>query len=176
MQTDDLDVEPGTLETDSVVVRVLTPDDLDWIVRIDAEHSGRSRREYYRTKLEQVSRDTGIRISLAGMIEQEPAGFLLGRLYYGEFGRPEPAAILDSIGVARRFSKQHVARALLQRLEMNLRALGIERIETELGWDQLQLLGFFQRAGFTLAPRLCLEKRFPSESSAPFAEGSQKTS
>lgn len=31
---------------------------------------------------------------------------------------------------------------------------------TELGWDQRQLLGFFQRAGFTLAPRLCLEKRF----------------
>jgi GNAT superfamily N-acetyltransferase len=163
MQTNDLDLEPCTLETDSVVVRVLTPDDLGWIVRIDAEHSGRPRLEYYRTKLDQVSRDTGIRISLAAMLGAEPAGFLMGRLYYGEFGRPEPAAILDSIGVARRFSRQRVARALMQRLEMNLQALGIERLETELGWDQLQLLSFFQRAGFTLAPRLCLEKRFRVE-------------
>ncbi len=157
---DDLSREPGSLETDDVEVRTLSKDDLAWIVRIDSQHSGLSRTEYYRIKLDEAARDTGIRISLAAWVQGDPVGFLMGRLYYGEFGRPEPVAILDSIGVAKAFRGRNVAQALMRQLEMNLRALGIERLETELAWDQLDLLRFFQRSGFVLASRLCLEKRF----------------
>jgi ribosomal protein S18 acetylase RimI-like enzyme len=150
--------EPGTIDTDHVVVRNLRSSDLDWIVRIDAHHTGRPRREYYKVKLSQAAADTGIVISLAAEVKGEPAGFLMGRLYYGEFGQPEPVAILDSLGVAEAFASQHVGRAMMRQLELNLSALGIERLQTEVDWDKLELLGFFQRAGFRPAPRLCLEK------------------
>lgn len=149
---------PGSLETDAVEVRSLRPDDLDWVVRIDAQHGEKQRREYYRLKLAEATRDTGLRISLAALVGGTPAGFLMGRLYYGEFGQPEPAAILDSLGVSPAFSGQHVGAALMRQLEMNLSGLGIERLETQVGWDQLGLLRFFQRAGFKPAARLCLEK------------------
>lgn len=154
---EEIDLKPGERSTDHVEVRTLSPEDLDWVVRIDREHSGRSRTAYYRLKLAEVEQDTGIRISLAALVKGEPAGFLMGRLYYGEFGAPEPVTLLDSIGVAKAFARQRVARALLDQLIMNLRALGIAKIQTQVDWDQLELLGFFQRAGFQPAPRLCLE-------------------
>jgi ribosomal protein S18 acetylase RimI-like enzyme len=150
--------EPGTLETDHVEVRSLREDDLDWIVRIDEKHSGRNRREYYKVKLSEAAKDTGVRISLAASVKGEPAGFMMGRLYYGEFGVPEPVAILDSMGVATAFANQHVAKAMLRQLEMNLAGLGIEHLETQVSWDQLELIRFFQRAGFKPAARLSLEK------------------
>jgi ribosomal protein S18 acetylase RimI-like enzyme len=150
--------QPGTLETDSVEVRNLDAKDLDWVIRIDSQHSGKQRREYYKVKLGEVAKDTGVRISLAAFVKGEPAGFLMGRLYYGEFGQPEPVAILDSLGVSPAFAGQHVGAALMRQLEMNLSALGIERLQTQIEWDQVDLIKFFQRAGFKPAARLCLEK------------------
>lgn len=160
----DIDSDPRTLETDSIEIRSLAVADLDWVVRIDSEHSGRSRREYYQIKLEEVERDTGIRISLAALIDGEPAGFLMGRLYYGEFGLPEPMAILDSINVSRAFTGRNVGRALMRQLSTNLRGLGIETIQTLVDWNQWGLLRFFENAGFVPAPRVCLEMRITPES------------
>ena len=85
--------QPGTLETDSVEVRNLDAKDLDWVIRIDSQHSGKQRREYYKVKLGEVAKDTGVRISLAAFVKGEPAGFLMGRLYYGEFGQPAPGSL-----------------------------------------------------------------------------------
>ena len=153
----ELNREPGSLETDHVEVRNLKVEDLDWMIRIDSQHSGKQRREYYKVKLAEVAKDTGVRISLAATIKGEPAGFLMGRLYYGEFGQPEPVAILDSLGVASAFTGQNVATALMRQLQMNLAALGIERLQTQIEWDQVDLIKFFQKSGFKPAARLCLE-------------------
>ncbi len=156
---DDLDVPPGELDVDRVAVRLLRKNDLDWVVRIDAQRTGHARPRYFELKIAEAERDTSVRISLAGEIDGEPAGFLMARLYYGEFGQPEPVAILDTIGVGQAFAHKHVAKALLRQLEMNLAALGIERLETQVDWRMRDLLGFFERAGFGPAPRLCLEKK-----------------
>jgi hypothetical protein len=102
MHSDELNREPGSIETDHIEVRTLEIDDLAWVVRIDAQHSGIQRREYYKVKLAEAAKDTGVRISLAALVKGEPAGFLMGRLYYGEFGQPEPVAILDSMGASSR--------------------------------------------------------------------------
>jgi ribosomal protein S18 acetylase RimI-like enzyme len=154
---DELNTEPGSINTDHIVIRTLKADDLDWVVNIDSQHFQRHRREYYRVKIAEGENDTGLRISLAATIKGEPAGFLMGRLYYGEFGQPEPIAILDSIGVATAFGGQKVAYALMRQLQMNLAALGIERLQTQVEWDQVDLIKFFQRSGFRPASRLCLE-------------------
>ena len=96
---------------------------------------------------------------LAGGLHQgEPAGFLMGRLHYGEFGQREPIASLDSLGVSTVFAGQHVGAALMRQLEMNLAALGIARLQTQIEWDPVDLSKCFQRAGFEPAARICLEK------------------
>jgi len=155
---EELDGQDGAdLGGEEVEVRTLTLADLEWITRIDEKHSGRSRREFFRVKLHEALTDTGIRISLAADVWGKPAGFLMGRLYHGEFGEPEAVAILDSIGVDPAQAGKHVGRMLLQQLCNNLRALGIEKLCTEVDWEQGELIRFFQREGFRLAPRLCLE-------------------
>ena len=166
MPFDSEDLGPGALETDPVEVRTLTPDDLNWVVQIDKAHSGKPRHEYFRVKLKEAQTDTGIRVSLAAVVDRQPAGFLMGRLYYGEFGLPEPVAILDTIGVSKAFSGKHVGKALMRQFMMNLRALGIEKIQTQVEWDQSELIKFFRNSGFTLAPRLCLEAKLDSHLNA----------
>ncbi|MGE0708836.1 MAG: GNAT family N-acetyltransferase [Planctomycetota bacterium] len=150
--------EPGVLETDAVLIRELRPEDLGRVVRIDAQQGGRPRSEYYQRKLEEALAATP-RVSLAAELDGAVVGFLLGRLYYGEFGLPEPTAVIDSIGVDPAFEKRHVGAALMRQLVGNLRSLGIESIRTEVEWDARDLVAFLARQGFRPAPRLCLELR-----------------
>lgn len=155
---DELDQDPGEIDVDHVEVRTLGEADLEWVVRIDAQRTGRVRRAYYKLKLEEAVRHAGLCVSLAALVDGERAGFLMARLYYGEFGQVEPAAVLDSIGISPAFARRKVGRALLRQLEMNLAGLGVERLETEVDWTMSELVAFFQHAGFKPAARLCLEK------------------
>lgn len=145
------------LEFDSITVRRLLPDDLDRVTRLDAKVTGRSRSEYFKVKLAQNLAETGIKISLAAEQDSLFVGFLLARVYYGEFGLMEPTAVLDTIGVNPDFQGQGVGQALLRQLTMDLRGLGVEHLQTEVGWENQGLLTFFQREGFNPAPRFCLE-------------------
>ena len=158
-QNSDLDGEPGFLDTDAIPVRTLGLDDLDAITRIDRKIVGRSRREYLSRKLTTALRDSGVCISLAAEVDGHVAGFMMGSLYYGEFGLPEPVAILDTLAVDPDRRHRRIGSALLQQLVLNLRGLGIERVQTEVDWTQHDLLAFFSQAGFRPAPRFCLERR-----------------
>jgi ribosomal protein S18 acetylase RimI-like enzyme len=157
--TTDTPLEPGLLETDAIAVRALRDDDLGAIVKIDAASMGRPREEYYRAKFREAHEEAaGPRTSLVAEVDGHPVGFLLAKVYYGEFGQAEPVAVIDSVGVDPRFRKQHIGQALLRQLLMNLQGLRIERVRTEVDWEQLDLLHFLQRNGFAPARRFCLER------------------
>lgn len=156
---DDIFREPGTTGLEAITVRELRAGDLEAIVRIDAGTTGRRRPEYYQRKLAEATRESGIKISLAAETEGMFAGFLLGRLYYGEFGLPEPVAIVDSIGVRPELKGRHVGRALFEQLETNLRAIGIETIQTQVEWSHFELLGFLKTLDFRPVPTLSLQKK-----------------
>jgi ribosomal protein S18 acetylase RimI-like enzyme len=145
------------LEGQTVVVRRLRPADLEAVVLLDAKNTGRMRRAYFQVKLAQNLAETGIQVSLAAERNGAFVGFLLARVYYGEFGLLEPVAVLDTFGVHPDFRGRGVGRALLRQLRTNLRGLGIPRLRTDVGWDDQDLLGFFHHEGFRPAPILCLE-------------------
>ncbi len=155
----DLDQEPGSLDIDGVTVRSLKVGDLDEIVRIDERIGGRSRRKYFEVKVASVLQETGVRVSLVAEIDGLVVGFLLGSVYYGEFGLPEPAATIDTIGVHPEYRRRKVGKALMRQLAMNLHALGIESVETQVRWDEWDLLRFLAVQGFEPAPRICLRRR-----------------
>lgn len=145
------------LEHDPVLVRNLRPRDLDAVILLDSKITGRKRAEYFKTKLAQALSDTGIQVSLAAELDGQFVGFLLARVYYGEFGATEQSAVLDTIGVNPGLRGKGVGRALLEQLRRNLVALGIRSLQTEVSWRDVELLAFFQRSGFQPAPRLCLD-------------------
>ncbi|UCE03027.1 MAG: hypothetical protein JSW67_02190, partial [Candidatus Latescibacterota bacterium] len=57
------------------------------------------------------------------------------------------------------FRGRSVGHALMRQLKLNLGALRIVSIRTEVSWEDLELLAFFKREGFALSNRLCLETR-----------------
>lgn len=153
-----MDLSDKILEhTDAVTVRNLRAPDLNGVIALDAMVTGRRRDEFYKVKLKQALADTGITISLAAEIDGHLVGFLLARVYYGEFGITDKTAVMDAIGVNPEFGGQGVASALIDQLRTNLLGLGIGKLKTEVGWDNQVLLRFCQRQGFTLAPRLSLD-------------------
>jgi len=148
----------GETETASeVTVRNLRPDDLERVIALDARNTGRRRDEYFRIKLQQNLTETGIKVSLAAEIDGLFCGFLLARVFYGEFGMSEPTAFLDTIDVHPDFRQRGAGRAMLRQLRVNLAALGVAKLRTEVDWDEPTLLTFFHREGFRPAPRLCLD-------------------
>lgn len=142
---------------DDVLIRNLSPADHEALVRIDARIVGRRREEFFRVKLRQAAADTGVVVSLVGEIDGHVVGFVLARVYYGEFGIAEPVAVLDVFGVHPDFRGRRVGAALVDQLRTNLIGLGIRRLQTEVAWDSPDLLTFFQHEGFLPAPRLCLD-------------------
>ncbi len=147
------------LARDRVPVRSMQQGDLDAIVRIDRKLTGTDRSAYYRRKLEEVMVESGVRISLVAELDGLPAGFVMARTDFGEFGRSEPAAVIDAIGVAPEHAREGVGRALLSQLLANLAALGVETVRTEVAWDNFGLLRFLHRRGFLPVQRLVFAKR-----------------
>ena len=129
----------------SVLVRGLAVDDLDRVIGLDAKIVGRRREEFFKLKLQQNLQETGIKVSLAAELDDCFCGFLLARVYYGEFGALEPVAVLDTLGVHPDFRGRGVGFALLGQLRKNLGALRVPRLRTEVGWENQSLLRFLHR-------------------------------
>lgn len=150
-------------DTEQYEVRALRAGDLDAMVRIDAHSFGRPRPEYYKLKLRNALEDTGVRISLAAEHDGVMVGFLMGSIYYGEYGSPEPVATLEAINVLPDFRAKGVGRALWQQFSRNVKAMRIERVQTQVDWSNWELLSFLQRIGFVPAQRVCVERTLDFE-------------
>lgn len=151
-------IEPGILDTDRITVRTLAESDLEAVVKIDAEASGRRRPRYFELMLLRSVRMAGLQISLLAEMEGRAAGYLIASLHYGEFGVTEPIASIEAIGVEQVSRRRRVASALMRQLRLNLGALGVRSIRTDVAWSDFELLAFFRSEGFAPAPRLCLER------------------
>ena len=151
--------DSNSLETGNhVIVRSMREDDLDAVVAIDATSTGRRRPHYFRRMLERTVKEADFQISLVAEVDGVIAGCVIATLFYGEYGVMEPAASIDAVGVLHEYRRQHVARALVRQLRLNLSALRIDSLRTEVRWDDFELLRFFKSEGFSPGTRICLER------------------
>ena len=140
------------------VMRVLKQEDLNAIVEIDAAGSKQDRREYYQRKIEGILNPKhNINSSLVCEIDGKVAGFVMGDIYFGEFGIPETTATIDTIGVDPRFQNRGVASELLDQFMMNMKAAGVNKVYTLVNWDDFALEKFFSRQRFAPSKRINLE-------------------
>jgi predicted N-acetyltransferase YhbS len=149
----------ASLARDAMEVGLLQESDLEGIARIDRRYTRRERRGYLCRTIREGLADSAIRISLAARLDGGVAGYLMARLDYGDYGRAEPVAVIDTIGVDPLRPRQGIGRALLSQLFVNLRGLDVERVETVVAAGDLDLLGFFHSAGFKPAERLVFVKK-----------------
>lgn len=149
------------LPRDRMPIRSLKADDLTAIVRIDRKITGRERTSYYERKMKEVLEESGIRVSVVGEIDGFVAGFIMARVDFGEFGRTEPVAVIDVIGVDPAYRNQGVGSALLSQLMTNLDVLMIETVRSTVYWDDYDVLSFLGSKGFKPCERIGFTRKIP---------------
>ena len=148
----------GPLARVRIPVRAMKEGDLGALIAIDRRITGRTRSGYFERKLEEALRDSDVRVSLVAELNGAVVGFMMARVDFGEFGRFEPIAVMDTIGVDPDVRHSGVGRALLSQLLVNLGTLRVERIRTEIAWRDGDVLGFLDRCGFLPAQQICFQR------------------
>jgi GNAT superfamily N-acetyltransferase len=152
-----MDDDDVNLEREDVLVRNLAADDLRRTVRIDAKITGRERPQMIESRMNRALGNTDINVSLGAEIDGALVGVVMAEVHYGDYGRAEPLAVLDTILVDPDFGGKGVGKALIAQLLKNLRALGVDNLRTEVGWNEQPLVGFLARMGFRPAQRMVLD-------------------
>ncbi len=143
-------------------MRVMKRDDLDTVAAIDAQVSKLQRRPYYERKIEMVTGNPhNINTSLVAEINGKVVGFIMGEVYFGEFGIPETSATIDTIGVAPEYQNKGVAHDLMEQFLTNMKAVGVKTIYTLVNWDDFALGRFFAGQKFQPSKRVNLELQLP---------------
>lgn len=149
------------LARDHVMVRSLKGEDIAAIDRIDSKLTGLDRSAYYAAKFREMLDESGIRVSLVAEDDGIVTGFIMARVDFGEFGRIDKTAVLDSIGVHPAYAGSGVGHALLLQLLMNLSSLQVERLRTKVEFDNVILRNFLTRRGFKPSQKLQLTMEIP---------------
>jgi GNAT superfamily N-acetyltransferase len=139
-------------------VRPLAETDLDRLVAIDREATGRSRRGFYDKRLAAMRRTPAAFVGLGHDAGGGLDGFVLAQLLDGEFGGHHPVAVLDALGVPPAARHHGIGHVLFAALETALRRRGARELRTQAAWQDRDLLRLFDAVGFVLAPRLVLER------------------
>lgn len=147
------------LARDAADVRAMAPVDLHEIVRVDRAITGQDRAGYIKGKLAEAMHESAVRVSLCARRDGATVGYLMARADLGDFGRTEPVAVIDTIGVDPEYARHGIGRALMSQLFANLGALRVERLETVVAARDLRLLGFLYACGFVPSQRLAFVRR-----------------
>ena len=147
-----------TLNRDRVLVRSFRPEDLAAVVRIDGKLTGQDRSAYFAVKSREVLHDSGIRVSVVSEDDGIVTGFIMARVDFGEFGRLDAQAVIDTLGVHPAYAGSGIGHALLSQLLLNLSTLKVESVRTQVSWENSDLQRFLHRCGFSPSQRLVLTK------------------
>ena len=148
----------GPLARDKIPVRSMMESDLRALVAIDRRITGNDRAAYFQRKLTEALTESDVRISLVAELDGVAVGFIMARVDLGEFGRVETTAVIDTIGVDPDYRNRGVGRALLSQLLVNLGTLRVEKVRTEVDWQDHDLLGYLDHSGFLPSQRLCFDQ------------------
>lgn len=144
------------------VLRVLKQSDLDAIVAIDKVATKQERREYYERKIASIlNKNANINCSIVCEINDKVVGFVMGYVFFGEFGISETTATIDTLGVLPEFQNHGVASEMLDQFMMNMKVAGVEKVYTLVSWDDFALEKFFARQKFVPSKRVNLEYVLP---------------
>ena len=149
------------LSRDRILVRSLKEEDLAAVVRIDGKLTGLDRTAYYGAKFREMLIESGIRVSLVAEDAGIVTGFVMARVDFGEFGKVEKTAAIDTIGVHPTHAGSGIGHALLSQLLLNLSTLQVESVLVQVASEDFDLRRFLHACGFVPSQRLALAKTVP---------------
>ncbi len=144
----------------------LDADDLERVIAIDRAHTGHSRRHFFEKRFAAARAKPDDFVQIGVMRGGALRGFAVARLQRGEFGRKDVVAVLDGVGVELECQELGIGQMLMEELVRTLQEKGVSSLHSEAEWRRDHLLHFFAASGFSLSPRLVLER----SAEEPFAE------
>jgi GNAT superfamily N-acetyltransferase len=149
------------MKEDSIYVRQLTKDDLSAVSKIDAQITGKERKDLWAHRFDAYA--GGIRPPWACLVAEQRGhvvGFLFGWSSGWEFGIAGEVGWIDILGVDPVYRGKQVGRALVERfIENAQQRRAIEQVFTLVDVDNAGLNGFFASLGFTPGKMKHLQKR-----------------
>lgn len=144
--------------TSKIEIRPLQRDDFKAVVEIDKKLFKQDRTHYYETRFARaLDKKDQLVLSLVAEADREVVGFVMSELFTGQYGIPLTAATLDTIGVDPEFQGMGIGRELITAFVSRLRRAGVKQINTLVGWNDWQLIRFFNSNGFAPAKTINLE-------------------
>ena len=130
-------------------IRPLHRDDFDAVVEIDTHVYRHERPEYYEAKFSRALNEKNRMVtSLVTVIEGKVVGFVMSELFVGEYGIPDTAATLDTIGIHPDYQRKGVGKQLMEEFVNHLRKAGVDKLNTLFDWNDWELIRFFNANGF----------------------------
>jgi len=153
------DMMGGAVALSNRGARRLAAADLDAVINIDSVHAGRNRRHFFEKRFAAAAAhpDDFLHIGIVSS-RGRLCGFAIARILRGEYGHKDAVAVLDAIGVDADSRDRGIGQSLTEELIEALRRRDVRAIHSQASWTNFDLLHFFDAAGFTLAPRVALER------------------
>ena len=145
------------IELTRATVRPLRGEDLDAVVAIDAAVEGHTRRAYFERRLDAALREPKLHAQFAAVDEHGLAGYILGRVLEGEFGRTAPGLRLEVVGVRSDAKGHGVGAKLFDALCDYGRRHGLSDVRTQARWNDHRMVRWIDEMGFALAPNHVLD-------------------
>lgn len=142
--------------THSPIIRKISGQDLERIIEIDKKVLGQLRPKYWEMKLELAGKRSP-NFSLVAELDGKVVGFIIGDAKGWEFGAPENAGWIDTIGVDPDFQRIGIAKILFTEMIKNLKEAGVDTVHTFVTWRDWSLLTFFDEMGFEKGDMINLE-------------------
>lgn len=132
-------------------IRLMEARDLEDVAKIDEKLVKESRLDYYEEKFELLFK-SGEYIPTSFVAEDEQGkvvGFIMGKLYIGEFGLSREGAVVDSVGVDPEYQRQGIGEKLMDQFIVHLRQLDVKRINTLVDKNNEQMMRYFDAEKFS---------------------------
>jgi ribosomal protein S18 acetylase RimI-like enzyme len=144
----------------TIKIRLMEVDDFNAVVRIDEKVFKASRSDYYRLKFETlVQSPDHLPTSLVAEKEDGTVvGFVMGKLYIGEYGIADEKATLDTIGVDPDYQNKGIGQQLINEFTDHLRSLRVQKVDTLVDANDTELMNFFSANGFIPSKTINLER------------------
>jgi len=134
-----------------IKIRLMEYEDLKDVVGIDEKTLKVSRLEYYEQKFELFFKSGEyLPTSFVAQDENETiVGFIMGKLYIGEYGISGEGAAVDAVGVDPDYQHQGIGKKLMNEFVYHLRQLGVKKINTLVDKNDTRMTLYFEANQFS---------------------------
>lgn len=139
-------------------IRPVSEHDLEDIIRIDEQISGKRRANHWESRITYVIRRDPDG-SLVAENDGRVVGFIIADVRGEEFGFSQTTGWVEVLAVHPDYQRKEVAKSLVEHVMKRFRTVGVSDVRTLVGDNHADLKTFFESVGFAAEPVVVYHKK-----------------